>query len=349
MRLILQEDTQRPILAEDIWLFENVILQDSAVKPLETNAVSEFMLRLRRKIRSLTGMEHYPVTRHQFLADPLNDPKSLFTILMGIDKRKYTPHADRTSHARMIYLFNAWPKEYQRIVRFVTNYRIDHVFVSASQSAEELNALVNRRMFHYVPEGVDPTVYRHARYDAKDIDVLALGRKYDRYHERILPALQRYERTYLYEVLKGHIIFPDREGLIDGLARTKISVCVPGSITHPERSGHVETMTMRYLQSMASKCLILGHAPAEMIKMFGYNPVIEIDWDHAEDQIEDILQHFHFHIPLIERNYKEVLANHTWSHRFHQIKKILADQQEIQQKLVPQVLEPFDLKATAEN
>ena len=105
---------------------------------------------------------------------------------------------------------------------------------------------------------------------------------------------------------------------------------------------------MRYLQSMASKCLILGHAPAEMIKLFGYNPVIEIDWDHAEEQIEDILQHFHLHIPLIERNYKAVLANHTWVHRFHQIKKILSGQQDIQQKLVPQVLEPFDLKATAE-
>lgn len=348
MRLILQEDTQREILAEDIWLFENAILQDPAVKPLEVSRLSELWVRVQRKFRTLTGMERIPVTKPQYLEDPLNDPKSLFTILMGIDKRKYLPHADRTSHARMIYLFDAWPKEYQRIVRFITDYRIDNVFVSARQSADDLNALVNKNLFHYVPEGVDPSVYRYARYDAKDIDVLALGRKHDRYHERILPALQRNDRTYLYEVLKGHIIFPDRKGLIDGLARTKISICVPGSITHPERSGHVETMTMRYLQSMASKCLIVGHAPAEMIKLFGYNPVIEIDWDHAEDQIEDILQHFHFHIPLIERNYKEVLANHTWSHRFHQIKKILAGQQEIQQKLVPQVQEPFDLKATAE-
>lgn len=211
-----------------------------------------------------------------------------------------------------------------------------------------MNALVNKNLFHYVPEGVDPLVFRYARYEAKDIDVLALGRKYDRYHERILPALQRYDRTYLYEVLKGHIIFPDRQGLIDGLARTKISICVPGSITHPERSGHVETMTMRYLQSMASKCLIVGHAPSEMIKLFGYNPVLEIDWDHAEDQIEDILQHFHFHIPLIERNYKEVLANHTWTHRFHQIKKILAGQQDIQQKIAPQNQVPSDVKATAQ-
>jgi hypothetical protein len=343
MRLILQEDSQRSILAEDIWLFENAILQDPSVKPLKLNLLSELWIRARRKFRTLADMELFPVTNPKYLEDPLGDPKSLFTIFMGIDKCKYLPHADRTYHARMIYLFDAWPKEYQRIIRFVTKYGIDHVFVSASQSAEDLNALINKKMFHYVPEGVDPSVYRFARYDAKDIDVLSLGRKYDRYHERILPTLQRLDRTYLYEVVKGNIIFPNREGLIDGLARTKISICVPGSITHPERSGHVETMTMRYLQSMASKCLILGHAPAEMIKLFGYNPVIEIDWDHAEEQIAEILQDFHIQIPLIERNYKEVLSNHTWTQRFHQIKKILTVPQKNKQKLAPQVHEPSEV------
>jgi hypothetical protein len=99
---------------------------------------------------------------------------------------------------------------------------------------------------------------------------------------------------------------------------------------------------------MASKCLIVGHAPAEMIKLFGYNPVIEIDWDQAEEQIEDILQHFHLHIPLIERNYKAVLANHTWVHRFHQIKKILSGQQEVQHNTLIQVSETSDVSAAAE-
>jgi hypothetical protein len=324
MQLILQENTQRKILAEDIWLFENAILKDAAIRPLSLSGLSKHLFRIRGKMRDLFGMERYPVTKQRYLLDPLNDPKSMFAILMGLDKQKYLSHADRTSHARMIYLFDAWPKEYHRIIKFVNEYSIDRIFVSASQSADDLNALLNQKKFHHVPEGVDPSVYRYARYDLKNIDVLALGRKYDRYHKRILPALQRFDRTYMYEVLKGHIIFPDREGLIDGLARTKLSICVPGSITHPERSGHVETMTMRYLQSMASKCLILGHGPAEMINLFGYNPVIEIDWENAEDQIEDLLQHFHLHIPLIERNYRELVSKHTWVHRFQQIKDILA-------------------------
>jgi hypothetical protein len=325
MQLILQGNTQRRILAEDIWLFENAILQDPAVRPLDLSGFSQLLLKFKRKLKKVAGMELYPATKSQHLKDPINDPKSIFAILMGLDKQKYQPHADYTSHARMVYLFDAWPKEYHRIIRFVNEFKIDHVFVSASRSADDLNDLLNRKMFHHVPEGIDPAAYKYARYDQKNIDVLALGRKYDKYHERILPALQRLDRTYMFEVVKGHIIFPDREGLIDGLARTKISVCVPVSITHPERSGHVETMTMRYLQSIASKCLILGHAPTEMITLFGYNPVIEIDWDNAEAQIEDLLKHFHAHIPLIERNYRELVSKHTWSHRFQQIKGILAN------------------------
>ena len=53
-----------------------------------------------------------------------------------------------------------------------------------------------------------------------------------------------------------------RDAFIDGLARSRVSICVPSSVTHPERAGDIETMTIRYLQSMVSKCVVLGRAPA---------------------------------------------------------------------------------------
>jgi spore maturation protein CgeB len=74
---------------------------------------------------------------------------------------------------------------------------------------------------------------------------------------------------------------------------------------------------------MASKCLIVGHAPKEMVELFGYQPVIEIDWKDPTGQIEYLLQNFDLHIPLIERNYREVMTKHTWADRFSQIKHIL--------------------------
>jgi hypothetical protein len=185
-----------------------------------------------------------------------------------------------------------------------------------------LRARFRNTSVHWIPEGIDPDQYKHVPYDQKYIDLLALGRRYDLYHEKIIDYFRGKETQYLYEKIKGEIIFPTRNEFIEGLAHTKISVCVPSNITHPERSGNIETMTIRYLQSMVSKCLVLGHAPAEMVELFGYNPVIEIDMQEPVNQIGSILNNFEEYIPLIEKNYQTVIQHHTWLHRWNQIKNI---------------------------
>ncbi len=323
MRLIVHADAQRDIFVEDLMHFEKAILQDPDVRPFRRTRLTDIYIRIKRKWSSITGQKPATACADEPACGLLKEPKSLFMILMGPDKRSFEPYSYIPASGRLIYMFDAWPKNYEKISRFVTEYGIDKVFVSASQSAADLNKLMSKNIFHYVPEGLDPILYKSAGYDRKDIDVLAMGRKYDDYHEKIKGHLQQHQRTYYYELEKGFLIFPDRNQFIDGLSRSKISICAPSSITHPERSGHVETMTMRYLQSMASKCLIVGHAPKEMVELFGYQPVIEIDWKDPTGQIEYLLQNFDLHIPLIERNYREVMTKHTWADRFSQIKHIL--------------------------
>jgi hypothetical protein len=180
---------------------------------------------------------------------------------------------------------------------------------------------------NWIPEGVDISVYKQFTYNQRDIDVLQIGRKYDWYHEQILPFFNESNKVYLYEKTKGAIIFPTREEFINGLARAKISVCFPSNITHPERAGKTETMTNRYLQSMASKCLIVGHAPQEMIELFGYNPVIEIDRDSPGEQLTAILDHYSDYIPLIEKNYEMVSKYHTWKNRWELIKILISNKE----------------------
>ena len=109
------------------------------------------------------------------------------------------------------------------------------------------------------------------------------------------------------------------------MAKSKISICVPSSITHPDRSGNIETMTVRYLQSMVSKCLILGRAPKEMITLFGYNPVIEIDSEDPEGQIISIINNYSNYFGLIEKNYQTVLEKHTWNKRWAEIKLLIKE------------------------
>jgi hypothetical protein len=138
-----------------------------------------------------------------------------------------------------------------------------------------------------------------------------------------VPALKKAGKTYVYETEKGKIIFPGREEFVRGLARARVSICVPSSITHPERAGDIETMTIRYLQSIASKCLVLGHAPAEMVELFGYNPVVEIDMSDPVGQVLDILGRYEDYLPLIERNFDRVSREHTWENRWKGMAAVL--------------------------
>lgn len=328
MRLITNKIVKYHVSNDTIIEFENAILSDSKVKPAQTIHLKWFRILffIYRLFRNL-GFSTIRTTKKRYMSNPLLDKKHLFTVMMGLDIYKYRPYGLYTTHNRSIYLFDAWPHDFDKIVNFVEVFKIDFIFVSASQSAKILDGIFgNRIIVSWIPEGINPQEYKFNSFEDKSIDVLALGRKYDLYHERILPYFEKNNRVYLYEKVKGELIFPTREEFIDGMAKSKISICVPSNITHPERSGNIETMTIRYLQSMVSKCLIVGHAPKEMIDLFGYNPIIEINMSDPVGQIEAILKDFDTYIPLIEKNYQQVLQHHTWSNRWNQMKNIWSNQ-----------------------
>lgn len=224
---------------------------------------------------------------------------------------------------KSLYMFDAWPQYHDKIKEFARLYDISSLFVTSRQAAERLKKSCQCSVY-WIPEGIDPSAYRHCDYKHKDIDVMEFGRKHLPYHESIRDFLKEQGRVHLYEKKQGELIFPTREAFIDGLARSKISICIPSNITHPDRAGNIETMTTRYLQSMMAKCLIIGHAPAEMFDLFGYNPVLEIDTEDPCKQFSNVIRHYDDFIPLIERNHKEVLANHTWMRRWAEISCLLS-------------------------
>ncbi len=303
--------------------FENSILLNTEVRAAKPAnhiiyKIKTLLYRIGKKLNVSTILH----TKKSYLKHSCKDTGHLFTIMMGLDEYKYRPFGVLNRNCKSIYLFDAWPNDYQKIQDFCIKYKIDYLFITASQSAYILQQKLDYTKVRWIPEGIDVNQYKYQNYSTKTIDVLALGRKYDAYHQLIVGELLERGYSYLYEKQKGELVFPTREDFIQGLASSKISICVPSNITHPERSGDVETMTIRYLQSMASKCLIVGHAPAEMIQLFGYNPVIEIDMTNAVLQLDNILKNYSDYIPLIEKNYLMVLENHTWNHRWSQIKSI---------------------------
>jgi hypothetical protein len=74
---------------------------------------------------------------------------------------------------------------------------------------------------------------------------------------------------------------------------------------------------------MASRCLILGKLPHDMLHLFDYNPIVEIDEENPVAQIESILANFDTYIPLIEKNYEAVKNLHNWDNRVTQIENFI--------------------------
>ena len=132
-------------------------------------------------------------------------------------------------------------------------------------------------------------------------------------------------RSYLYEAVQGEVLFPTPHSFVEALSRAKVSVCFPSSLTHPERSGCVETMTQRYLQSMASGCLVVGKMPGEMRELFGYEAVVDADMERPAEQLLEILASFDEYAPLIERNLSVVREHHSWARRWETIARCLAE------------------------
>lgn len=312
IRLVTYRGYSGHVAQDTVNEFQKVILDDGATVETTANITRVFSQALLRLVpRRLNLLSFYKkkgvakiciIVGHEF-------QKCLVPFLYNADNN--------------LYVFDAWPAYQDRIENFIRITSVRNVFFSSRYATELFGAKGLDCKMTWVPEAITLANYRYKEYAQKDISVLAFGRRFDAYHDKIVDPLEKENISYLYEKVKKEIVFPTREGFIDGLARTKISICVPSSITHPEKAGKISTMTIRYLQSMASKCLIVGYMPDEMKMLFDYMPIIEIDMTNPAVQLVDILLNFDRYIPLIEKNYIYIQQHHTWEHRWKMIRAAL--------------------------
>jgi hypothetical protein len=224
------------------------------------------------------------------------------------------------THECIPYSMDVWPPSYARWEAFARRNRVRTWFITARQSAERFKQKFPDANILWLAEAVDPSEYRHEIPLAdRKIHVLELGRKWDAYHAKIEKPLEERGRTHLYEKVKGKLIFGARQEMIDGFVNSVISVCFPQSLTHPERAGDVETVTLRYFETIACKCVPVGRAPQELIDLFGFNPMIEVDMDHAAEQVDEILTDPAKYQPMVDRNYQRLMEVGTWDARIREM------------------------------
>ena len=251
-------------------------------------------------------------------------PTAYFAPIVNVSEGRLFPQAYFAEI--VVYAFDCWPAFYRRWERLFRRHRMRLAFFSARASAEHFRARIPEMECLWQPEAVEPALYRGDKPLAeRSIDVLELGRRWDPYHDKIVVPLAKAARVHRFQATPTQIIYPTFEEMVAGLGDAKVSVCFPSSLTHPHRSGDVETVTHRYFESMASRCVIVGRCPRELSDLFGYNPVIEADENDPAGQLEAILRDPSAHAELVERNHRRTLEVGTWDTRVKTILELLRE------------------------
>jgi hypothetical protein len=231
---------------------------------------------------------------------------------LGLPYRHYLlgktfPYFDFSYETRALWTYDVWEPGFDTFERLVRESKINLLMLSSFQATQYFR---RRRIpdceVHWVPESIDPSRYLAKPWPERTVDILAFGRPHLPYHARIAAGCLRDGINYVFQ--PKYLTFRD---LVQGLANAKLCVCFPRAVTHPESAGMVSTLTLRYLEAMASRCLLIGDPPADACKLFRYNPVVEVDWSDPVGQIKSLLREADAYKFLIERNFAEV------NDRFH--------------------------------
>jgi hypothetical protein len=220
---------------------------------------------------------------------------------------------------RVLWTYDVWEPDYVSVELMVREAGINLLLLSSYQATAHFSKLnIPGCEVHWVGETINPDDYQHMTWAEKKTDVLSFGRTWRYYHDRIYEACVNGGINYKFQQLDGIVDtavqglkkglqFPTWNDFVTGLSDAKICICFPRSVTHPALAGNVSTLTLRYLQAMASKCLILGAAPLDLKFTLDYNPVVEVDWDDPAGQIRHILANPEAYQELIDKNYKTVI------------------------------------------
>ena len=216
-------------------------------------------------------------------------------------------------------VWDCWPRYFEKMCRWLEKYRVQTALFTSSQTAERMRQRFPQMQVLHCPEAVDPECYLAGpQLRDRSIDLLEFGRSNGALFRTALPDSVNHVCTN-----RNGVYIYDNAALYEAMSRSKITIALPRSWTHPELAGDVETLTQRYWESMLSRIVPVGHAPRELVELVGYNPVVELDPEHAAEQITDMLAHIDDYQELVDRNWAAALQHGTWRGRMQEVRSFL--------------------------
>ena len=212
-------------------------------------------------------------------------------------------------------VWDCWPKFFEFTYNWFLKNRVQTAIFTSSQNAEMMKKILPHLNILFIPEGVNTQLYAKGKnLTDRKIDLFEFGRRNDKVFNVKLPQ----EFNHLYSK-NGNQLFSSNNEFFQALADTKIAINFPRCDTQPEIAGNIETLTQRYWECMLSRIVMIGRAPKELVDFIGYNPVIDIDKQHAEEQVLHILNNIEDYQQLVDKNYETAQKKADWSHRMKEV------------------------------
>ena len=219
------------------------------------------------------------------------------------------------------FFWDVWPENLEKTFAWLKKHNTKTAIFTSSQVAEMVRARFPEMNVLAVTEGIDVETYSEGkRLKDREIDFLEYGREIDHIVKYSIADKIRYVRGKK----EGKPIFSQQE-LIENLANSKVVAAYTKKWTNPEQAGDIDTLTQRYWECMLSGCIMIGHAPQELVDLVGYNPVIEIDREHPNEQLLDVLSHIDDYQDLADRNRDSAIKYGDWKYSMQKVMNFLQD------------------------
>lgn len=217
------------------------------------------------------------------------------------------------------FFWDVWPENFEKTFSWLKRHNTRTAIFTSSQVAEMVRERFPEMNVLAVTEGIDVEGYQEGLpLREREIDFLEYGREIDSIVKYDVDEKIKYVRGKR----DGKPIFSHEE-LIQNLSNAKVVAAYPKSWTNPDEAGEIETLTQRYWECMLSGCVMIGHAPQELVDLVGYNPVIEIDRQNPNGQLMDVISRIEEYQDLVEKNRTMAFKFGDWKYSVQKVMTFL--------------------------
>ena len=227
---------------------------------------------------------------------------------------------DYTKYEIIPFFWDVWPSNFDKVITWLRKHETKTAIFTSSQAADKVQELFPNMKILAVTEGIDCETYKTGKLlKERKIDFFEYGREID---NAVKYAVHN-KVNYVKGKRNGKPILSQEE-LIDNLADAKIVAAYTKRYTNPLEAGDIDTLTQRFWECMLSRCVMIGHAPKELIELIGYNPVVEVDKENPNEQLMQVLQHIEDYQEMVNKNRDSALFFGNWNYSIQRIMSFLS-------------------------